>query len=295
MICDVFGLPVHLETAFDFSFLGRYGRPFCVFDMRDSGNICFGVESVQWGKLMVKFAGAPAEGAQVSPDTAVRNLRNAMPIYELLRHPTLTELRGHGETAGGYAAIFTWIEGENLYPGMRFKPDERYSEPTSPQYKLQHQPLLSRLRMLDSVFAFHRMALEKGVAAGDFYDGNLMVNFETGELRVVDVDCYYRMPACNTVGRLPGSSRFRSPEEYTQGAALDGLSTQYNMGALAFAFLGERGQRERCSWMAGERLFRVAQRACMEERVYRYPCYEDFLAAWREAAGWTAAPDLYFG
>ena len=49
MIQDVFGLPVNLAAPFDFSFLGRYGRPFCVFDQQPGSNIAFGMESAQYG------------------------------------------------------------------------------------------------------------------------------------------------------------------------------------------------------------------------------------------------------
>lgn len=296
MICDVFGLPVHLDAPFDFAFLGRYGRPFCVFDERGSGNICFGMEGGKWGKLLIKFAGAPAAGARVTPEDAVLTLKRAMPRYELLQsHPALAALRGHGDVAGGYAAIFTWVEGENLYPGTRFKPDERFTNPSSPQFRLQHQPLLTKLRMLDRVFDFHAFALSRGYAAGDFYDGNLIADFNTGDIRVIDIDGYYAMPAVNETGRLPGSARFLSPEEYAAGAPLDGLSTQYNMGALAFAFFGDCGRRERASWMAGERLYLVAARACSEARGERYPSYEAFLAAWRQAAGDVAEEFFVFG
>ena len=65
MIQDVLGLPVELAAPFDFSFLARYGTPFCVFDQQQSGNIAFGMQSAQWGKLFVKFAGAPTVNARI--------------------------------------------------------------------------------------------------------------------------------------------------------------------------------------------------------------------------------------
>ena len=77
MIQDVFGLPVNLAAPFDFSFLGRYGRPFCVFDALQSGNICFGMESAEYGRLLCKFAGAPVLGAVRSPEEAIQTLQNA--------------------------------------------------------------------------------------------------------------------------------------------------------------------------------------------------------------------------
>ena len=142
MIQDIFGLPVNLASPFDFSFLGRYGRPFCVFDNLPDGDICFGMESGQYGKLLCRFAGAPVLGALRRPEEAAAFLRQAAPLYTLLRHKNLIPLRGEGSVAGGYALIFRWPEGEKLHLADTKK-------------RLRNQPLITRLRMLDHVFDFH--------------------------------------------------------------------------------------------------------------------------------------------
>ena len=215
MIQDVLGLPVELAAPFDFSFLARYGMPFCVFDQQQSGNIAFGMQSAQWGKLFVKFAGAPTVNARIAPAPAAEALCLAMPAYQALyAHPALVKLLGCGTVAGGYAAVFRWAEGVSLYPGTRFSPAERYTHADSPLYQLSHQPLIVRLRMLDNVFDFHRYALSKGFMAVDFYDGSLLADFSTGRVTVCDIDLYRRMPCRNDRGRMPGSARFLSPEEY---------------------------------------------------------------------------------
>ena len=198
MIQDVLGLPVELAAPFDFSFLARYGTPFCVFDQQQSGNIAFGMQSAQWGKLFVKFAGAPTVNARIAPAPAAEALCLAMSAYQALyAHPALVKLLGCGTVAGGYAAVFRWAEGVNLYPGTRFSPAERYTHPASPLYQLSHQPLIVRLRMLDNVFDFHRYALSKGFMAVDFYDGSLLADFSTGRVTVCDIDLYRRMPCRN--------------------------------------------------------------------------------------------------
>lgn len=288
MIQDVLGLPVELAAPFDFSFLGRYGTPFCVFDQQQSGCIAFGMQSEKWGRLFVKFAGAPTVNARVSPDSAVVALQHAVQNYQALQgHPALIRLRGSGAVAGGYAAVFTWAEGVSLYPGTRFLPAQRYTHPDSPLYKLLYQPLIVRLRMLDNVFDFHRYALSKGFMAVDFYDGSLLADFATGSIHVCDIDLYRRMPCCNDRGRMPGSARFLSPEEYEKGAPLDEITMQYTMGALAFAFLGNHGGREAAAWTAAKPLYAVAARACQEYRALRYPSYAAFLQAWRDTVGKT--------
>ncbi|MFR5864122.1 MAG: hypothetical protein ACLUFV_02445 [Acutalibacteraceae bacterium] len=56
------------------------------------------------------------------------------------------------------------------------------------------------------------------------------------------------MPYVNRMGRLWGSSRFQSPEEYALGATVDGVTNVFTLGALAFFFFGD--DRNKCaeSW-----------------------------------------------
>jgi len=270
MIQDVFGLPVNLAAPFDFSFLGRYGRPFCVFDGQTSGNISFGMQSERYGKLLVKFAGAETINGHYSPDAAVQNLKKAALLYEVLRHPALVSLAGKGEVAGGYALVFRWAEGENLYSR---KSKER----------LRHQPQIVRLQMLDRVFDFHLHCARKGYAAVDFYDGSLLADFTTGRITICDIDLYRPMPAVNDIGRMPGSARYLSPEEYDLGAPLDSLTMQYTMGALAFDFLSIDGTRHADQWTAAPILYEIACRATHPDRAQRYAGMGSFLSAWREA------------
>ena len=270
MLQDAFGLPVHLSAPFDFSFLGRYGRPFCVFDEQDSGNIAFGVNSQEYGKLFINFAGAPTPNAKTPPHMAVQNLKNAAPLYQTLRHPALVQLLGQGEIAGGYALIFRWFEGETLYSAQA-------------RQKLSHQPLNVRLRMLDHVFDFHLHCAVRNHVSADFYEHSLLIDFLTGRLAICNIDRYRAMPACNDLGRMPGSARFLSPEEYEKGAPLDGLTMQYTMGALAFVFLAQDGSHDADAWTAARSLHAIAERAVSLKRTQRYPSLGAFVSVWREA------------
>jgi len=270
MIQHVLGIPVQLAAPFDFSFLGRYGRPFCVFDQQPGSNIAFGMESAQYGKLLVKFAGAPTVNAAYSPEHTVSALKNAAPLYRTLRHPALVQLLGQGEVAGGYALIFRWFDGEPLSSAQA-------------RDRLSHQPLPVKLRMLDSVFDFHLHCAVKNHISVGFHDGSLLVNFLTGQIMICNIDLYRPMPAFNNLGRMPGSARFLSPEEYEKGAPLDGLTMQYAMGALAFAFLARGGSHAPEDWTAASALHAVASRAVDLDRTQRYPSLGAFVAAWRHA------------
>ena len=270
MIQDVFGFSVDTQTYQDFSFIRNYGTPFLVDAIAEKGLVCFGIESPRYGKLCIRFAGAALAGG-AAPQIAIAALRRSMPIYQALYpHPTLIKLQGHGPAAGGYAAIFRWPEGQSLQqPGI------------------QRQPLLSSLRMIDSVFDFHLYAASMGFVSTGFQAGSLTADFAAGSLTLCDIDLYRQMPAVNDMGRMQGASQFMSPEEFILGAPLDERTAQFHMGALAFFFFGAYSSRERAAWRAGEALYRVAARACEQQPEKRFPTLAEFVQAWRTAAGQT--------
>lgn len=274
MTQDIFGVPVELAAPRRFDFILNYGDPFAVFTQPPKGLLCFGVEGPRYGRLLIRYAGAQlADG--LPSDQAAELLCAAMPAYEALYpHPALIKLQGHGPAAGGYMAIFRWPEGANLREG-----DVRT--------QLARQPLLTRLRMIDQVFDFYLFSLQKGYQPVGFDESGLTADWVSGGITVCDIDLYRPAPAFNDRGRMPGSSFFLAPEEYRPGEPLDGRTAQYTLGALAFFFFGDRLLRERAAWTAGEPLYRVACRACEDDREKRYPGLADFLAAWRQAAGET--------
>ncbi len=269
-----------LLEAHDFSWLSRFGEPFCVFDRQDSGNVCFGVTDGNGDRLFVKYAGARPALFSGYPRDAISSLRNAMPLYERLAHPALTRLLGHGPVGQGYAAVFAWAQGETL------RPREPYKNPAaSPRARLRRRMAITRLKMLDQVFDFHAQAAALGYVAVDFYDGNVLVDLDAATATVCDIDLYRQKPAYNDIGRMPGSSRFMSPEEYQLGAALDETTNVYAMGALAFEFFGSNQDRSLAAWEGAPQLHAVAARATRPERDARYPTLADFLTAWRAAVG----------
>ena len=73
--------------------------------------------------------------------------------------------------------------------------------------------------------------------AGDFYDGCLIYDFDAGTLRVCDLDHYRSGPYRNTVGRMPGSTRFMAPEEFEKGQVIDERTTVFTLGRTAAIFL----------------------------------------------------------
>ena len=272
MTQDVFAVPVEVDFPWDFDFLHNYGEPFAITAQPQKGLMAFGVEGPRYGRLLIRYAGAPLAGG-LPAEQAVAMLRGGMPAYEALYpHPALIKLQGHGPAAGGYMAIFKWPE------GVRLRDNDTRT-------LLARQPLLTRLQMIDRVFDFHLYAAQMGCQPVGFDESSLVADLAAGNITICDIDLYRSVPSVNDLGRMPGSSFFLSPEEYRLGEPLDERTTQYAMGALAFFFFGDRLLRERSAWAAGEPLYRVACRACEEDREKRYPAFGDFLQAWRQAAG----------
>lgn len=269
--CSIDGIDFQLRMPEDFAWLKKYGTVFQVLDQQTSGNLCFGVEGI-YGKLFVKYAGAHTVNYAGHPVDAALTLQKAMPLYQE-KHPALVELLAHGPVANGYAAVYGWQEGMAL----RGPDGERNME------KLRRMPLETVLAMLDGVFDLHVKLAEKGYIAVDFYDGNLLVDFIAGKMWVCDVDLYRKKPAVNDRGRMFGSSRFMSPEEFELHAPLTESTTVFNLGALAFEVFGDNMDRRKSAWYGPPVLFDVAARATQDKPALRYPTVWAFLTDWREA------------
>ncbi len=202
---DVDGLRFELRNRHDFSWIGRYGRVFDVYDTQDSGNICFGVHA-NGRDLFLKCAGA---------NTTMYN----------------------GAPAG------------------------------------------ARLAAFEAVFDYHLEVEKRNYLAIDFYDGSMLYDFESQRIKICDIDQYERRPYRNTMGRMWGSSRFMSPEEFELGAAVDELTNIYTMGATAFCLLGNGVAKEDRSfegWCCSRELYETAAKAVSSDRDDRFASVAEF-------------------
>ncbi len=279
------GAQVQLREPHDFDWLLQMGRVTHVFDQQDSGCLSFGVET-DTGRLLVKYAGARPIHYAGEPGAAVEALKQAVPRYQALRHPNLVELLDHFPLGAGYATVFGWFDGLVLrspdFPGM-----EKYNNPLSPYYRFRQLPLVQRLESLDAILAFHEHVEQQGYVAVDLYDGSVLYDFDQHQTKICDIDLYQRRPFANPMGRLWGSSRFMSPEEYQLGAVIDERTNVFNLGAMAFCLLGGDGDRDYGKWEAGEALYQVAARAISPERDRRYASVAEYSREWRRVRAET--------
>lgn len=264
------GLPCKLKSPFDFSFLHKYGKVFKIFDDQDSGNICFGTFN-NCGRKFIKFAGAPTERYDGDPADAVKILRSAACIYKELEHPNLIKLRDAREIGGGYALVFDWTDG--ICMGRQY-PDSHK--------KVMELPICEKLGIYRAILNFHMFVADCGWVAVDFYDGSVLYDHASRKTFICDIDLYAHRPYINHMGRMWGSSRFMSPEEYTLGAVIDEATNVYTMGAMAFALFSD-SDRSREIWPLRDAAYEVATRATSGDRTHRQQSVRELAAEWEES------------
>lgn len=267
------GLPYKMKASFDFEFIHKYGKVFKVFDDQDSGNICFGVCDTDGSRYFVKFAGAPTECYDGSPEDAVERLKATLPVYMDLKHPGLIQLLDAQDAAGGFAMVFRWAEGDcmgRMYPAQH--------------HRFMNLPVEDRLRVFRDVLAFLEYVHDRGYVAIDFYDGSVMYDAcdREGKTTICDIDFFGRKPYYNHMGRMWGSSSFMSPEEFTLGAELDEVTNVYTAGAFAFALFGGY-RRVFDHWTLGEACYEVAKKAVSDDRGSRQQSLRQLIREWKDA------------
>ncbi|MEO4052267.1 serine/threonine protein kinase [Solibacillus sp. CAU 1738] len=273
----------HLIEKHNFQWLKTFGEVFTVFAEQDSGNICFGVEK-DGMKKFVKYAGAKTKEYSGQPEDAVARLKNSVPIYKDLQHKHLVDLLDHLEVEKGYALVFDWFDGECLHSHWSFPPPHKYTHPDSPFFRYKQLPIEKRLESFNSILEFHVNMEQNNYVAVDFYDGSILYDFENSVTKICDIDFYKKKPFINTMGRLWGSSRFMSPEEFELGAEIDERTNVFNMGAIAFGLLGGELDRSIIKWDAGQELYEVAIKAVKIEKEERYSSVEELFRAWKSAS-----------
>ncbi|MDR2569847.1 MAG: phosphotransferase, partial [Oscillospiraceae bacterium] len=269
------GIPYKLKKPHDFTFLSKYGKVFKVFDDQDSGNICFCVINGE-KRYFIKFAGAATARACVGVNTALKNLKTAVSVYWDLKHPSLINILSSEEIGGGYAAVYDWVDAEcmgRMYPLSR--------------KKFMQLSLKSRIKVFEEILVFHDYIADCGYVAVDFYDGSIMYDFKNEKAIICDIDFYVKTPYRNPMGRLWGSGKFMSPEEFAQGAEIDEVTNVYAMGATAFALFSDFN-RTPSAWPLNIESYNVVKKAVCDERDQRLQSIEHLYEEWKAALNDTS-------
>lgn len=263
------GVDFHLAESTDLSFIQQYGRVFRVFDENDSGNISFGVDDGH-RRRFIKLAGASTMNAMLSPEKASANLRRTEQIHRNLSHPHIVRFLESFEHGRFFGLIFDWTDGGLLLRRIENQPLLRFKA----------LPFNERLEAFDSVIDVVQHTHDSGYVAVDIYDASFIYDFERKQITICDIDAFERKPMVNTMGRMYGSTRFMSPEEFELGAVIDEITNVYTLGAVAFLLFGNEQKRTMETWDAGDVRFEVAQRATSDRREERFASIAEFRIAW---------------
>jgi len=249
---------------------------------QDSGNVSWLIDAAGV-TLFVKTAGADLprpRGAPVpyfGPAGRVRLLRNAIELAHSCGHPALPALLNVIESPSGPMLVYEAAKGQLI--GV---PADQRADPDSSYQRFAHLPGEDLLTVFDTLIEVHRSLAALGWVACDLYDGCLIVDFTTLQLRVVDLDSYRRGSSVNDMGRMFGSTRFMAPEEFELGAAIDQRTTVFNLGRHVWHFatrLTENAQH----FCGTPQLAAVIQRAVHPSPRDRYPTTAALSEAWHDA------------
>jgi serine/threonine protein kinase len=261
----------------------RLGTPFATFDARtqDSGHVSYGVQGADGRRWFVKTAGEDTvRPGGLSFSDRVTAVRRAAEIQVEVSHPAFVALETVVEAADGVVVVYDWFDGQLLrippaVPGGRAG--------VSPRFRALS--LEQRAEAVDAVIDLHVALEDVGWIAGDFYDGSLMYDFATEQIKVIDLESYRHGSYVNTVGRLPGSSRYMAPEEHVVGATVDARTTVFNLGRM-IETLVQDGHRV-------PQLDLVTTTATSREREARPASVRALQAAWRTAVEGSVEPSTY--
>ena len=288
-----------LRELHDFTWLKRYGTAFWVVDETGSGCICIGMERED-KKYFCKIAGVNTIEADVSPGEAVEILKEAVHLYQDLRHPNLVKLIEAYEYSQFYVAVFEWVEGDCLFDHRNFDKYQKDPAMKSPKEKFKQLSVRKRLNTIDVLFSFLSNVNEKGYVAVDFYDGSILYDFSTDQTAICDIDLFRKAPVINDRGeQWFGTKRLKAPEEYIKGGVIDTQTNIFTLGALIFEFLGcfteEEIKQRYCSnqflpcaysnWQFNEESYHVARKAVQLDKNERYRTFDEFFAEWKRADG----------
>ena len=249
---------------------------------QDSGNVSWLVD-VGERRLFVKTAGT---GAAQPPGAAVpyfdhagrvRLLRNAVDVARSCSHPALPRLLNVIESPVGPALVYEAAVGELVNV-----PASRRSDPSSSYQRFAQLPAERLLGVFDVLVNLHVALAAAGWVAVDLYDGCLIVDVESGSLKVVDLDSYRPGPSLNDMGRMFGATRFMAPEEFELGAVIDERTTVFTLGRLVWHFATRLTERA-ADFCGSEALAGVVQQACRPAPSDRHPGVAAFGKAWMAA------------
>jgi hypothetical protein len=247
------------------------GQIFEVCDLQDSGNVSYGVDLGQ-ERIFVKCATTPSAAA---------GLERAAVLHRDVSHPAVVGPRTLVRFADGLCAlVYPWCDGTVLYPTTKLGAAIR-THPDGPWVRFRALPVRRAYAAVDALLDAHLAITAAGYVAADFYDGCMLYDFHTHQMRLVDLDEYRPGPFTVEGDRLPGSRRFMAPEEFCRGATIDLRTTVYVLGRSIRLLLDATDVEEQ--WRGTAEQLAVVSVATQSDPALRYPDVPALTSAWRSA------------
>ena len=191
-----------------------------------------------------------------------------MEVLEFCDDPALALINNVIESPIGPMLVYKWAEGELVSHSID---------------RINALPVEEVVSLLNAVYSLHEHLADVGWVAVDFYHGSMIYDFERKVVKVIDVDHYRYGPSTNERGRMFGSKRFMSPEEFELGAPIDQQSNVFTMGRTAAVLLSD-GSLDREPFRGNDAQYEVMLHACQDERAKRYETMAAFWESWQTAS-----------
>jgi serine/threonine protein kinase len=245
------------------------GQTFEVFDLQDSGHVCYGVDRGA-ERVFVKCATTPP---------AAEGLERAARLHRDVVHPALVAPTSIVRFADGMAAmVFPWCDGTVLYPATKLGRAIR-THPDGPWVRFRALPVERAYTVIETLLDAHLAVTAAGYLAVDLYDGCLLYDFHAHRMRLVDLDEYRPGPFRLEADRLPGSTRFMAPEEFRRGAVIDVRTTVFALGRAIRLLLDATDVEEQ--FRGTEEQLAVVASATRSDPAERYADVAALAKAWR--------------
>lgn len=274
-IITLSGIPFHVRSSPSLQWLKAYGQVQRVLSDGTSGYLEFGVQG-DYGRLWIKYAGADPINSIVSPQNAIKSLRETASLYTI-RHASLVPVLSHGPVENGYAIVFPWIEEDSL---------------NNVEHPFRTLPWNDSLAMLDSLFELHVQLSQEGLVVGNFSKQHILADFANKRFLLCNLRGYRQRPAQAPTSFSVGDSRYLAPEYLQPGHVLNEQTTVFSLGKLALDLYQYNQLRRKKTWYGPPAILPVALKAAEEDPRRRYQTVLAFLQEWRKMVGQTDIPFL---
>jgi len=174
-------------------------------------------------------------------------------------HPRIVPLRKAKRCRDGIVLLYDRISAEDLSSQDNRK-------------KFAALPVWPRAKACLDVIAALGAICDAGFSVVDWYEGNMIYDFEAEQMWLFDWELCHPVSAYTLeMDSNYGSSRLMAPEEFIRGSLIDESTLVYNLGRFATLTLPEYA----------ENLAEVLSKATYPARDHRYQTVKDFRTAIR--------------